>query len=417
MTEGTQPIEGSQAEDAVDWSSIVVEGKYLYLETVMSSTDYSVMPFPTPFSHIADRSRKAFQSSICKGKLSLKGRQFVGTGRITIDRSRIYEDAIKAYKKTPELANYFNVFVTFAGEKAVDFGGVSRDFFSGFWEGAYVKMFDGATLLAPACHADVDTDHFRVLGRILSHGYLCCGFLPTRVSFPVLAFTLLGLSVTISQETLVQSFSEFLTPVDRKTIALALDSPSQFSSDMKSKVINILSRFGCRDMPTPRNLGKLLASLAKHLFKSQPFAAISSMNEGIPDEHRPFWQAICVEKLYQVFSAMTASPEKVLSKTTEPDFNNANEERVFGYLQQYIGGMKVEESKRFLRFVTGSSVVTVDSIKVSFNALSGLARRPIAHTCSNLLDLPQTYNTFLEFVEEFSVLLASEDFCWSMNSL
>ena len=170
-------------------------------------------------------------------------------------------------------------------------------------------------------------------------------------------------------------------------------------------------------MPTPRNLGKLLASLAKHLFKSQPFAAISSMNEGIPDEHRPFWQAICVEKLYQVFSAMTASPEKVLSKTTEPDFNNANEERVFGYLQQYIGGMKVEESKRFLRFVTGSSVVTVDSIKLSFNALSGLARRPIAHTCSNLLDLPQTYNTFLEFVEEFSVLLANEDFCWSMNSL
>ena len=35
--------------------------------------------------------------------------------------------------------------------------------------------------------------------------------------------------------------------------------------------------------------------------------------------------------------------------------------------------MKVEESKRFLRFVTGSSVVTVDSMKVSFNALSGLA--------------------------------------------
>ena len=66
------------------------------------------------------------------------------------DRSRIYEDAIKAYKKKPELANYFNVFVTFAGEKAVDFGGVSCDFFSGFWEGAYVEMFDGATLLAPA---------------------------------------------------------------------------------------------------------------------------------------------------------------------------------------------------------------------------------------------------------------------------
>ena len=29
-----------------------------------------------------------------------------------------------------------------------------------------------------------------------------------------------------------------------------------------------------------------------------------------------------------MFTAMTASPEKVLSKITEPDFNNANEEHV-----------------------------------------------------------------------------------------
>lgn len=118
-----------------------------------------------------------------------------------------------------------------------------------------------------------------------------------------------------------------------------------------------------------------------------------------------------------MFGALTASPEKVLEKIVEPDFSNANEERVFGYLQQYIGEMKVDESKRFLRFVTGSSVVTVSNISISFNALTGLARRPTAHTCSNLLELPHTYNTFLEFAEEFSVLLANEEFCWSMNSL
>ena len=261
-----------------------------------------------------------------------------------------------------------------------------------------MEMFDGAALLTPASHADVNIDHFQVLGRILSHGYICCGFLPTRISFPVLAFALLGLSVSISQETLVKALSEFLSRVDRKTIALALEA-GKFSLDLQSKVISILSRFGCREVPTPHNLEQLLCSVAKHQFRSQPFAALSAMNA------------------YSRFSALTANPEKVLEKTVEPDFSNVNEQRVFGYLQQYIGEMKLDESKRFLRFVTGSSVVTADNIKLSFNALTGLASRPIAHTCSNLLELPHTYSTFLEFVEEFSVLLANEEFCWSMNSV
>ena len=66
--------------------------------------------------------------------------------------------------------------------------------------------------------------------------------------------------------------------------------------------------------------------------------------------------------------------------------------------------------KAFLRFVTGSSVLTSDTINVSFNALGGAARWPIVHTCSNLLELSNTYCTFLEFVEEFTALL-SQDAC------
>lgn len=140
------------------------------------------------------------------------------------------------------------------------------------------------------------------------------------------------------------------------------------------------------------------------------------MNVGIPEEHRPFWLAMGVEKLHNIFGALTANPEKVLEKIIEPEFSNMNEERVFGYLEQYVGNMKLEESKRFLRYVTGSSVVTSNNINVTFNALAGLARRPTTHTCSNLLELPYTYNTFMEFVEEFTGLLGNEC-CWSMDSL
>ena len=97
----------------------------------------------------------------------------------------------------------------------------------------------------------------------------------------------------------------------------------------------------------------------------------------------------------------------------EPTFASSDEERVFGYLQQYVGGMKVDEVKRFVRFVTGSSVLTGSNISI---AVTGLARRPFAHTCSSQLELSYNYGTYLEFASEFAALLGNED-SWSMNSL
>ena len=56
------------------------------------------------------------------------------------------------------------------------------------------------------------------------------------------------------------------------------------------------------------------------------------------------------------------------------------------------------------------------SIKVNFNSLQGLARRPISHTCSCLLELSTSYSSFLEFEQEFSVVLISED-AWPMDAV
>lgn len=359
-------------------------------------------------SCIAETSRKAFVADVFKGKLSLSA------GSITIERHNIYSDALVLYSTNPKVVNQFPIEVTFKHEDGVDMGGVTRDFFSAFWEEAYAKLFDGAALVAPVSHADVDVSQFAVLGKILSHGYLCCGFLPTRIAFPVLALVLLGLSTTITRDMFVKFFLEFLSQVDHRAIAVALEA-KEFTQITTTRLISILSRFGCRDVPTPQNLEHLLYALAQHQFRSQAFAALSQMNGGIPDKHRPFWQAMELDELCLIFESVTANPEKVLEHIVEPLFTNPNEERVFAYLQQYIGEMKVDEAKRFLRFV-GSSVLTSGTISVSFNALAGAARRPISHTCSSELDLPHTYSTYVEFAGEFTSLLGSEE-CWFMNSL
>ena len=90
---------------------------------------------------------------------------------------------------------------------------------------------------------------------------------------------------------------------------------------------------------------------------------------------------------------------------------------MFNYLTQYIGRMKVEEVHRFLWFWTGSSVCVNIPLKVIFNGLSGLERRPIAHTCDCKLELSRTYTTFLDFAMEFTTILSQEDNGWNMDGI
>lgn len=72
-----------------------------------------------------------------------------------------------------------------------------------------------------------------------------------------------------------------------------------------------------------------------------------------------------------------------------------------------------------MRFVTGSCVCATRQIKITFNSLSGLARRPISHTCDNLLDISTTYFNYNDFQHEFSVYLdkVNEEFILTMDGV
>ena len=58
-------------------------------------------------------------------------------------------------------------------------------------------------------------------------------------------------------------------------------------------------------------------------------------------------------------------------------------------------------------------------IKVTFNGLSGFARRPIVHTCDCAMELPVDYNNYDDFASEFKAIFAAtkDDFSWSMDAI
>ena len=111
--------------------------------------------------------------------------------------------------------------------------------------------------------------------------------------------------------------------------------------------------------------------------------------------------------------------KKVNSLLTAPMALTKQEERVFSYLKTMVGNMKSKELRLLMRFITGSSVCTTPCIEVSFNSLSGLARRPIAHTCSCMLEIPTTYVNYDDFTKDFQAILSETDqnFAWRMDAL
>ena len=63
---------------------------------------------------------------------------------------------------------------------------MARDMFSAFWEEAYLRDLDGSTFV-PIVHPHAILVHYTVLGSIVTHGFMVCGFLHVHLSFPTLA--------------------------------------------------------------------------------------------------------------------------------------------------------------------------------------------------------------------------------------
>ena len=241
-------------------------------------------------------------------------------------------------------------------------------------------------------------------------------------AFPALAGMLLGPRVKIKAPLLLEAFIEYLSEVDRGVLkeAIALSRAgtcSTFSATLKESLLSVLSVYSCRQVPTPDNLHSTLMQVAKYVFRSKPMLSVTEIHSGIPQEHKDFWCSKTVDDVYALYQCMSVTPSKLLQLLEEPIFQNKAEASVYTYLRQFIGNMSLQQSRAFLRFVTGSSACTAGNLEVQFNSLSGLSRRPIAHTCSNCLELPSTYTSYPELEKEFHVILSDEEFSWVMDAL
>ena len=67
-----------------------------------------------------------------------------------------------------------------------------------------------------------------------------------------------------------------------------------------------------------------------------PLGALYALNGGIPVDHRAFWKDTTVQHLINIYSALHATPSRVLKVLKEPIVMNSAKAHVFGYLLQFI---------------------------------------------------------------------------------
>ena len=129
-----------------------------------------------------------------------------------------------------------------------------------------------------------------VLVTIISHGFLGSGFLPIRVAFPVVAAILLGPSIEVPDTgSFVDYISSYEGGILREALQIARSAISSYMEDLQGQLIEILSRFGCRQIPTPNNIQQLINGMARHEFLVKPLRALYALHSGVPQVHQGFW--------------------------------------------------------------------------------------------------------------------------------
>ncbi|CAH3036081.1 unnamed protein product, partial [Pocillopora meandrina] len=309
---------------------------------------------------------------------------------IQVHRLNIKKDLIDLFRDPLIMSQDIEIIVIDArGVEEVGRGaGLLRDVFSLFWKETYDSLFVGENERVPFVRHDYQRDEWVAVGRILVKGYLTCQYLPVLLSQTFLACLFWGESV-VTSAMLTQSFRNYIS-VDEKCL--------------------IDNNYDCRIMVNSENIIQVIEEIAhKELLQKPQYIAdcwkdiVSTLLPSFPD-------FAAISKRYELLIPSTSKILSCLEANPESD----GERDGLKFLKRYIKGLDTPQKlSKFVRFISGSELMLFDAVQVNFTNLSGLGRRPIAHTCNTVLELSSTYQSFPELREEFSAILASD--YWEMD--
>ena len=276
--------------------------------------------------------------------------------------------------------------------------GVSRDIITEFWNLFFISAAVGASEKVPTIRHDFQSGEWEAIARILVYGYTREGYIPIQLSPAFLFLCLFGES-NINKSFLIESFKAYLSMGEQEIVNDVLSGKLNPDDD---DVLEFLSSYKCFKTPNEKTFESIIWELAHQEIIQKPryiancWAPIVSMLKA----YLPFQSP---DEIVNLFSEKKPNGKKVLKMLDSHPSSDA-ERACFDHLKRYIRSIEGNIGC-FLHFVTGSNIIICEKIAIMFNQLNGKARRPVAHTCTPLLELSSTYQSYNELAEEFSNVL------------
>ena len=318
---------------------------------------------------------------------------------IEINRLNIKQDMIKAFSDCNILNDDIEInVINQRGEKEEGFGsGVYRDVLSIFWCEVYESLMIGEEERVPCIRHDYQRQEWEAIARVLVFGYKGYQYFPILLSKTFFAHCLLGENV-ITANMLLDSFRKYVSESERALIDQCLSGEIEVSDE---KLLDFFSDFDCKVIIKESKLRQILEELShKELIQKPQY--IAECWRLVVCQLMPDFPSL--ESIDDLYNHLVATNDKVIN-ALQVEFTNDVERECFKYLKRYIRGLDKSKLERFLKFTTGSELMLFHNLQIRFNQYEGASRRPVAHTCSCILEIPSTYTSFPELREEFTHIL------------
>lgn len=246
------------------------------------------------------------------------------------------------------------------------------------------------------------------IARIIVFGFCEAKYFPIFLSKAFTASCLYG-EEALTKECLLDSFYAYVSKDEQEIAKKCLKGEVGVADE---DVLDMLSSYKCYRQPTQENIQAIIEELAHQELVQRP--KYISMAWSVELKVLKRFPEFCdFNSLCAMYEEKKPTSKRIIKLMHAEPCSDA-ERACLDHLKRYIKSLDDSKLAGFLQFVTGSNIITVKEIEVSFTNSIGAARCIVAHTCAPLLELPSTFQTYNELSEEFSNTLINS-FAWSFD--
>lgn len=320
------------------------------------------------------------------------------TSRIILHRGNVFRELINYYKRELNILKiYFQIEMVSPNgdiEMAADTGGVFRDALSEFWGEFYLQCTAGNNIKVPILRHDFAIDDWQAIAKIIIVGWNQENYFPIYLAKGFLASCLYGED---DHPIDIDEYLQFLTRDEKICLETVLHtSSSQLWEENLDEVLDILGEHECKKKVTADNLKTILNEIGHKELIQEP-TYIKNCWQDIFNKYK-FSEK--VTNLSLLKDNLIPTCKKVVAKLQFTD-DNSDKCDTGKFLKKFVKELDEKDLAKFLRFVTGSNLLSDGRIQVDTVSMSDFTRRPVAHTCGRTLELGNNFENYATFRTEF----------------